>query len=168
MQAHGELQGRGDACQPPGLGSDLPANAEPAREATLERCAQRPPSKVGLHVFATMSQPFLLFMTRPTESERAQHRPLPGVQILSVLMLQAACATRTHLGPIPHLQPGGQRGVPSSYKQSCAFSPACAAPTASGELVIPTAQKLVDMAQIVRGVITLKDFLDEAEVARAL
>ncbi len=69
-------------------------------------------------------------------------------------------------GSAPHFQPGGQRAAPSSYKQSCALNPACAAPTASGELVIPMAQRLVDVAQIVRGLITLKDFLDEAEIAR--
>jgi hypothetical protein len=42
----------------------------------------------------------------------------------------------------------------------------CAAPTASGEFVVPTVKGLVEVAETVQGVLTLKDFLDEAEVAR--
>jgi hypothetical protein len=44
-----------------------------------------------------------------------------------MLLLHSASTTGLRLGSMPHLQPGGQRGVPSSYKQSCAFNPACVA-----------------------------------------
>ena len=84
------------------------------------------------------------------------------------MLLQAACATGAPRGTgVASSWPGAQRGVPASYKQSCAFNAVCAAPAASGELVVPaTGQKLVEAAKAVRGLLTLKDFLDEAEVAR--
>lgn len=50
--------------------------------------------------------------------------------------------------------------------QSCVLSPGCMAPAASGELLVPTGHAVVRATQTVRGLITLKDFLDEAEVAQ--
>jgi hypothetical protein len=94
-------------------------------------------------------------------------RQRPWLSVLALLMLlQAACATGDFRGT-GMASSWPQRGVPSSYKQSCALNAVCAAPAASGELVVPTtAQKLVQAAEAVQGLLTLKDFLDEAEVAR--
>jgi len=75
--------------------------------------------------------------------------PLVGVWLV------AGCATR--LGGLPEYGPTLQT-------QSCVLSPGCMAPAASGEVLIPTAA--VRAAQAVRGLLTLKDFLDEAEVAQ--
>ena len=69
--------------------------------------------------------------------------------------LMAGCATG--LGGLPEYGPTLQT-------QSCVLSPGCMAPAASGEVLIPTAA--VRAAQAVRGLLTLKDFLDEAEVAQ--
>lgn len=55
--------------------------------------------------------------------------------------------------------------TPSFQSQSCVFSPGCMAPAASGEL-IPATPAVIRAAQTVRGLLTFKDFLDEAEVAR--
>jgi hypothetical protein len=87
---------------------------------------------------------------------------------LFILLLQAACVTGAQLGTrVVSSWSGGQSGVPSSYKQSCALNAVCAAPAAGGELVVPTTvQKLAEAAEVVQGLLTLKDFLDEAEVAR--
>ena len=84
-----------------------------------------------------------------------------GLLSLVVLLLQSACATGS-----PRWA-GARRGVPSSYKQSCALNPGCAAPAASGEFVVPaTVRKIVQAAETVQGLLTLKEFLDEAGVAR--
>ncbi|WP_245591806.1 hypothetical protein [Cystobacter fuscus] len=55
--------------------------------------------------------------------------------------------------------------TPSLQSQSCMFSPGCMAPAASGE-IIPATPAVIRAAQTARGLLTLKDFLDEAEVAR--
>jgi len=69
--------------------------------------------------------------------------------------LMAGCATG--LGGLPEYGPTLQT-------QSCVLSPGCMAPAASGDVLVPTAA--VRAAQAVRGLLTLKDFLDEAEVAQ--
>jgi hypothetical protein len=56
--------------------------------------------------------------------------------------------------------------VPSVQNQSCMLNPACMAPAASGELLVPTTSSAVRAVQAMRGLLTLKDLLDEAEVAR--
>ncbi|HZH17401.1 MAG TPA: hypothetical protein VE057_23805 [Archangium sp.] len=72
--------------------------------------------------------------------------PLLGLALLS------ACATGI---------PGGR----GHYAQSCMTHPlACSPMSASGELLVPTT--VVRTAEAVRGLLTLKDFLDEVEVAR--
>src|SRR6218665_736741 len=97
--------------------------------------------------------PVARFMTRGRGGARRSARgymlPLVGVWLV------AGCATR--LGGLPEYGPTLQT-------QSCVLSPGCMAPAASGEVLIPTAA--VRAAQAVRGLLTLKDFLDEAEVAQ--
>ena len=76
---------------------------------------------------------------------------------LLVLLLVSGCAA-------------GFRGlpehVPSLQAQSCVLSPGCMAPAASGELLVPSAPAVVRAAEALRGLLTLKDFLDEAEIAQ--
>ncbi|WP_395855332.1 hypothetical protein [Cystobacter fuscus] len=76
---------------------------------------------------------------------------------LAGLLLASGCATGAF--GLPEL-------VPSLQSQSCAFSPGCIAPAASGEILAPSVPVVVRATQAVRGLLTLKDFLDEAEVAR--
>ncbi len=75
---------------------------------------------------------------------------------LTGLVLLAGCATRLS-NPLEL--------APSLQGQSCVFSPGCMAPAASGEFV-PAAPAVMRAAQAARGLLTLKDFLDEADVAR--
>ena len=56
--------------------------------------------------------------------------------------------------------------APGLQSQSCVLSPGCLAPAAGGEVWLAPAPAVVRAAQVVRGLLTLKDFLDEAEVAR--
>ncbi|OJH36186.1 hypothetical protein BON30_34050 [Cystobacter ferrugineus] len=76
--------------------------------------------------------------------------------LLASLALVSGCAMR--LGPPLEM-------TPSLQSQSCVFSPGCMAPAASGE-IIPATPAVIRAAQTVRGLLTLKDCLDEAEVAR--
>ncbi|MFY0573906.1 hypothetical protein ACN28S_05635 [Cystobacter fuscus] len=77
--------------------------------------------------------------------------------LLTGLLLASGCATGAF---------GLPEHVPSLQAQSCVFSPGCMAPAASGEILAPSAPVVVRATQAVRGLLTLKDFLDEAEVAR--
>ncbi|WP_434385052.1 hypothetical protein [Melittangium boletus] len=56
--------------------------------------------------------------------------------------------------------------APGLQSQSCVLSPGCLAPAAGGEVWLTPAPAVVRAAQAVRGLLTLKDFLDEVEVAR--
>ncbi|HSP81677.1 MAG TPA: hypothetical protein VLQ93_24370, partial [Myxococcaceae bacterium] len=88
-----------------------------------------------------------------------------GVRILVVLLLQVGCVAGASQGLTPvELSPRIATGAPSRCDQSCAMNPLCAAPGASGELVLPTLQKVADVTKLVRGLLTLKDFLDEKDV----
>src|SRR5689334_3897024 len=57
--------------------------------------------------------------------------------------------------------------APASYAQSCATQPLSCTPIgATGEMLAPTTTpRVVKMAGTIRGLITFKDFLDEAQVA---
>lgn len=85
------------------------------------------------------------------------------------LVLLSACATGvpggTRYSPPQGGLAGGSGGVPSQYAQSCMTHPlACTPAATSGELLVPTS--VVRAAEVARGLLHLKDFLDEAEVAR--
>jgi hypothetical protein len=94
-----------------------------------------------------------------------------GALALIVLLFQVGCATGVAYGtPFPP-QRGwgrGERGVPSHYAQSCISQPgACAPVGATGEIVVSTtAVRVVKAVEAIQGLITLKDYLDEAEVVR--
>jgi hypothetical protein len=84
--------------------------------------------------------------------------------MLVLLLFQSACAT----GVVRGTWAGGGRGVPSHYAQSCVTLPAGCTPVGStGEIIVPTTVgRVVKAAEAVQGLLNLKDFLDEAEVAR--
>jgi len=90
---------------------------------------------------------------RGSTQRRARACTLP----LAGLVLVSGCATGLS-GPLEL--------APSLQGQSCVLSPGCMAPAASGEFFVPTAPAVMRAAQAVRGLLTLKDFLDEAEVTR--
>lgn len=107
----------------------------------------------------------------------AEHRSTvmtysPGIFIwVWFTLVQAECATPGRAQePTVVYTPrqawiGRHPSAPSSYRQSCALNPVCGAPTASGEAFVPAVRTWVETAEAIQGLLTLKDFLDEAEVA---
>jgi hypothetical protein len=87
--------------------------------------------------------------------------------VLPLLMLQTACATGAFQGTGSGWT-GRGHGVPSHYAQSCATNMvACTSVGASGEILAPTVTGgVVRAVEVMEALLTLKDFLDAADVAR--
>jgi hypothetical protein len=87
--------------------------------------------------------------------------------VLPLLLLQTACATGTFRGT-ERGWTGRGHGVPSHYAQSCATNMvACTPAGASGEILAPTVTGgVVRAVEVMESLLTLKDFLDAADVAR--
>jgi len=87
--------------------------------------------------------------------------------VLPLLMLQTACATGTFQGT-GRGWTGRGHGVPSHYAQSCATNMvACTPVGASGEIIAPTVTGgVVRAVEAMEALLTLKEFLDAADVAR--
>lgn len=84
---------------------------------------------------------------------------------LALLLLQVACATGTPQGT-GRGWAGRGHGVPSHYAQSCATNMmACTPAGASGEIIAPTVTGgVVRAVETLEALLTLKEFLDEAEI----